>query len=163
MVLNDATIPGLVAGDLRFVQMDRRDSYIYISDELGELSMAGDVLFHAHWGANETVRIGDRAPARGLTAADPIPTTKFPTVIRKIEACGTPNTSTHYTTCGKVLFGDTRYWANPGYWMYWNAAPAPSTGFSGDWMSKGYTYVTGDLIVMQALNGELMAFRHSGR
>lgn len=162
MVLNDATLAGLAAGDLRWVQMGRRDSYIYITDELGEISMAGDVLFHAHWGANETIRIVNRAANLGLTAANPIVTAELPTLIRRIEACGTPNTVTHYTTCGMVLYGDTRYWASPGFWMYWNARPTLATGITGDLMSKGYTYVTGDLIVMQGLSGEVLVFKHSG-
>ncbi len=162
MVLNSSTVPGLVAGDLRFVQMGRRDSYIYIADELGDISMAGDTLFHAHWGANETIQILDRSATRGLTDANPITTAKLPAVMRQMQACGTPNYVTHYTTCGMLQFGDTRYWASPGFWMYWNASPPNrGGGFPGDSNRKAYTFVSGDLIVMQGRDGELMVFSHN--
>ncbi|MBL8095624.1 MAG: PQQ-like beta-propeller repeat protein [Anaerolineales bacterium] len=163
MVLNSATVPGLVAGDLRFVLMGRRDSYVYIADELADISMAGNTLFHAHWGANETIQITDRSNSRGLTDANPIQTIKLPTVMRRIQACGgAPNLVTHYTTCGMLQFGDTRYWSPPGYWMYWNTSPSSSSGIVGDRMRKGYTFVTNDLIIIQGFSGELMAFKHSG-
>ena len=162
MVLNNSTVPGLVAGDLRFVQMGRRDSYIHIADELGDLSMAGNTLFHAHWGANEAIQILDRSATRGLTDANPITTAKLPTLIRQMQACGTPNLATHYTTCGMLQFGDTRYWASPGFWMYWNASPPNrGGGYPGDPNDKGYTYVSADLIIMQARDGELMVFAHN--
>ncbi len=67
MVLDDTTVPGLVAGDLRFV--DFPNSYVNITDEQTPFTMAGDTLFHAHWGASDSVKIVDRSAGKGLSQA----------------------------------------------------------------------------------------------
>jgi len=64
MVLDDSTVPGYQAGDLRFVQF-RGDQDSLISDEMGMLSMAGDTLFHSHWVGSYNYRITDRADSLG--------------------------------------------------------------------------------------------------
>ena len=162
MVLNNNTIGGLSAGDFRFIQMGRRNSSINVADELGPISMAGDMIFHAHWGAAETVEILDRSDSRGITDSNPITTAERPTIIRRMQPCGTPNFTTHYTTCGMTLFNDSRYWAAPGFWTYWNDIETPQSVREADGLRLGYTYVSNDLIVVQGYGGDLMVFQHSG-
>lgn len=163
MVLDSNTIPGLVAGDMRFVQYD--DSYIYISDEQTPLSMAGNTLFNAHWAASEAAWIVDRTAGKGMTYTNPITTQSRPTVIRRMKSCQDYNPQTHYTTCGLYLFGDSRYWPGPGWWVYWNTLDPPtiSTAPYGGGILPRYTYVSSGLIVVEGNGGELMVFRHSGK
>lgn len=172
MVLDNSTVTGLVAGDLRFVRMSKYnnyggDSYSYITDEQNPITMAGNTLFHAHWGASESVRITDRSDSRGLSYNNPVVTVNNPVVIRRIAACGNKNTMTHYTTCNLQAYGDSRAWPSPGYWTYWNTWDPPTTSASTNAYSEGllprYTYVTGNLIVVEGNGGELMVFRHSGQ
>ncbi|HEY4690068.1 MAG TPA: PQQ-binding-like beta-propeller repeat protein [Anaerolineae bacterium] len=167
MVLDNTTVPGLVAGDLRFVKMSRYNgyggnSYVYITDTQNAISMAGDTLFHAHWGASESVKITDRSNSRGLTYSNPIPTLNHPAVIRRITACGTKNSVTHWTTCGLSLYNDGTYWDGPGWWTYWNVLDPPTvpSGAYSDGMRPRYTYVSDGLVIVEGNGGELMVFRH---
>jgi outer membrane protein assembly factor BamB len=168
MVLDNATVPGLVAGDLRFV---RSVNAIVLTDELNPLTMAGNTIFHAHWGASESVKITNRGNTLGLTYANPIATTNHPTVIRRQSqvncnpnTSGNKNTTTHWTPCGLTLFDDTRFWSGPGWWTYWNVIdpPTPVTGGLGysDGMRPRYTYVSAGVVVVEGNGGELMVFSH---
>src|SRR5579859_6654976 len=165
MVLDDHTVPGMVAGDLRFIRMSIRDggsSYIYLTDEQTPVTLAGNTILHAHWGASEAVQITDRSNARGLTYANPIETRNLPTVIRRMTACPDKNTVTHYTTCTLNLFGDTRGWSGPGWWTYWNADdPAQLHDAPDTALRPKYTFVSGSLMIVEGNGGELMVFRHS--
>lgn len=173
MVLDNTTVPGLAAGDLRFVRMSRGDggnSYVFITDEQSPISMAGSTIFHAHWGASEAVQITDRSNSRGLSYGNPITTVNRPTVIRRQVSCGNFNPVTHYTTCGLTLFGDGRYWDGPGFWTYWNVLDPPTPALNpggqnaySDGIRPRYTYVSANLLVVQGNGGELMVFRHSGQ
>jgi hypothetical protein len=160
MVLDDQTIPGLVAGDLRFVSFPGNGS-IKITDEQVPLSMGGETIFFAHWGASASTRITDRSPSLGLTYSNPIQTQKHPTLIRRQQSCPDFNPSTHWTTCGLTLFNDGRYWDGPGWWTYWNVDSPQNPAYKGGVMPK-YTYVSDGLIVTEGNGGELVVFKHSG-
>ena len=167
MVLDGSTISRLAAGDLRFVKMNKLGgngayAYVYLTDEQNALTMAGDTLFHAHWGASESVRITNRASNLGLSFSNPIQTSNHPPVVRRVQACGSPNHNTHWTTCGMNLYGDQRYWPNPGWWVYWNTYDPPTTAGSSysDGMRPRYTYVSAGLIIVEGNGGELLVFEH---
>lgn len=182
MVLDTTTIAGYVPGDFRFVRMacnkscgftindpgGYRRSYAHVSDEQTPLTMGGNTLFHAHWGASESARITDRSDARGLSYSNPILTTSNPAVLRRVEPCGglSPTASHYISTCGLDAYGDGRFWPNPSFWTYWNTWDPPTTSAAASAYSDGmrprYTYVTGNLIVVEGNGGELMVFRHSG-
>lgn len=163
MVLNDGAIEGLSAGDLRFVYFG--NSNIHITDEQSPLTMAGDTLFHAHWGASESARIVDRSPQRGLAFDKPILSEANPVVIRRMEACADYNPQTHWTTCGLTLFDDGRYWNGPGWWVYWNTLdpPTPSRRAYSEGILPRYTYASDGLVIVQGNGGDLMVFQHSGQ
>lgn len=171
MVLNNATIAGLAAGDLRFVRMSRYNgyggnAYVYITDEQNALSMAGTTLFHAHWVGSESVRITDRSASLGLTYGSPIAAANRPIVIRRLATCNSYNPATHRSECLNFSgYGDNRYYAGPGFWTYWNTwdPPTPPTTAQGydDGMRPRYTYVSGGYIVVEGNGGELMVFTHS--
>ncbi len=162
MVLDDTTLPGLEAGDLRFV--DFPNSYVRITDEQTPFTMAGDTIFQAHWGASEGLKILDRSATKGLTAAAPITAQAHPAVIRRQQSCSNFNPLTHYTTCGLTLVNDGRYWNGSGFWTYWNVIDPPPV--SGGAFSLGnlphYTYVSDGAMYVEGNGGDLMAFRYSG-
>ncbi|HRF50025.1 MAG TPA: PQQ-binding-like beta-propeller repeat protein [Anaerolineales bacterium] len=142
MVLNDATVSGMVAGDLRFVRMGRDSrSYIHVADEQNPLTMAGNAILHAHWGASEGVTILDRSSGRGGSYANPITTTALPPVVRRMQACSGFNAATHATSCGMTLYGETRYWQAPGFWTYWNAWDPPTPTSAANAYSEGLGHV----------------------
>jgi outer membrane protein assembly factor BamB len=167
MVLNDSTFSGLAAGDLRFVRMGRdSQSYINVTDEQNPLTMAGNAILHAHWGASEGATIIDRSSGRGGSYANPITTATLPPVIRRMQACSGFNATTHATSCGMGLYGETRYWAAPGFWTYWNTWDPPTPASAANAYSEGlgprYTYVSGALVIVEGNGGDLMVFAHSG-
>jgi len=162
MVLDNSTIPGLVAGDLRFVSY--ANSSMKVTDEQTPFTMAGNTLFRAHWGASESTKILDRSNTLGLTYANPITSQPHPVVIRRQQSCANFNPVTHYTTCGLTLFGDGRYWNGPGWWEYWNVLDPPtpvSTAYSQG-IQPRYTYVSDGLIVVEGNGGDLLVLKHSG-
>jgi hypothetical protein len=161
MVLDDHTIQGMQAGDLRFISFE--NSYTHITDEQCPLTMAGDTIFHAHWGASESVRILDRSMQLGQTYSDPIPTQANPVVIRRMQACPSYDPLSHWTSCDLILYSDGRTWKGPGWWVYWNILDPPTP--PGRAYSEGhlprYTYVSDGLVIVSGNGGELMVFRHS--
>jgi hypothetical protein len=124
MVLDGHTVRGLAAGDLRFVEFP--NSMVRITDEQCPLTMAGDTVFHAHWGASESTRIVDRSPGLGLSFSSPIKTMGHPPVVRRIVPTRDFDPGTHWTKSGLTLFGDGRYWPGPGWWVYWNCLDPPT-------------------------------------
>jgi hypothetical protein len=170
MVLDGTTIPGMAAGDLRFIRMSRYNgyggsAYVYLTDEQEPLTVAGNTIFQAHWGASESVMITDRSSARGLSYANPIGTTNHPTVIRQQTACTDKNTTTHWTQCGLTMYQDGRYWDGPGFWEYWNVVAPPGSpqpnAYSAGFLPR-YTYVSDGLIVVEGNGGELFVLHYSG-
>lgn len=170
MVLDNTTVPGLSAGDLRFVKMT--DAPTNIIDEQTPLSMAGDTIFDAHWSASLGSKILDRSSAKGLSFADPITSTKHPTVVRSQKTCGNFVPLTHYTTCHLSYVTDGgRFYNGPGFWGYWNVVDPPGwrTGITpaiGSAYSTGilprYTYVSDGQMIVEGNGGELLVFSHSG-
>jgi hypothetical protein len=160
MVLDGTTVGGLAAGDLRFV--DYPKSYVSITDEQVPLSRAGTSLFHAHWGASESVKIVDRTAGKGLSHDTPITVQAHPVVIRRQQTCSSYNEATHWTTCGLTLYGDGRYWDGPGYWVYWNVMdpPNPVSGGFSEGLQPRYTYVSDGLIIVEGNGGDLLVLHH---
>ena len=161
MALDGSTVPGLSAGDLRFVKFS--NSYVKITDEQTPLTMAGNTIFHAHWGASESVRITDRSNSRGLSYSNPIDTKANPAIIRRMQSCSNFNPGTHYTSCGLTLYDDGRYWNGPGWWVYWNVLdpPTPSRRAYSEGILPRYTYVSDGLIIVEGNGGELFVLKHS--
>ena len=82
-----------------------------------------------------------------------------------MNPCAALNTATHAANaCGLYLFGDSRYWPAPGFWTYANTydPPTPANATYSDGLRPRYTYVSGEIIVVEGNGGDLMIFRHSG-
>lgn len=161
MVLDNSTVPGLSAGDMRYVNFP--NSYVNITDEQTPFTMAGSTLFRAHWGASESIKITDRSSNLGLNASSPISSQIHPPVIRRQQSCANFNPSTHWTTCGLTLLNDGRYWNGPGFWVYWNAMDPPSTAGASysDGLLPRYTYASDGLIVVEGNGGDITVLRYS--
>jgi outer membrane protein assembly factor BamB len=164
MVLDAETVSGYQAGDLRFVQFEEHGFMVRITDEACPLTMAGETVFHAHWGASEAARITDRSASLGGSRSNPIRTSAHPPVIRRIQQNSSYDPATHWTTGSLTLFGDPRTWSGPGWWVYWNTLdpPTPARNAYSEGILPRYTYVSDGLVVVEGNGGDLMVFRHSG-
>ena len=162
MVLAPHTVAGLEPGDLRFVQFP--NSTTRITDEQVPLTMAGDTIFRAHWGASESTRLVDRSPERGHSFQDPIRSVAHPPVVRRQTQNADYDCATHWTKTGLTLYKDGRYWNGPGWWVYWNALdpPTPERDAYSDGLRPRYTYVSDGLVIVQGNGGELFVLRHAG-
>lgn len=152
----------LLPGDLRFVEFP--NSSTKISDEQVPLTMAGQTIFRAHWGASESTRLTDRSPEYGMTFERPIQSMPHPPVIRRQTRNGDFDPLTHWTKTGLTLYADGRYWKGPGWWVYWDVLdpPTPRRNAYSDGIRPRYTYATGEHVIVQGNGGELFVLRHSG-
>ena len=171
MVLDDATVSGLTAGDLRFVETYGPEEII---DEQNPISVAGNTLFHSHWAAVIGQVITNRSAGLGRTKASPIITTRLPPIVRATKACGARDSTTHWTAvgCGGLSYvtDGGRYFDGPGWWGYWDVADPPGwrvgsnnaagTAYSAGFLPR-YTYVAEGKIVVEGNGGELLVFSHS--
>ncbi len=186
MVLDNTTVTGLVAGDLRFVKMNSYSGYggnspTHIVDEQAPLTVAGNTLFYAHWAASTSVKITNRSDSLGLSYTSPIQTSLHPPVMRALQSISCKDTTTHWTgTCTNLSFvtDGGRYFNGPGWWSYWAVADPPGwkfdqalaltggstgigTSYSAGFLPR-YTYVANGYIVVEGNGGDIMVFRHSG-
>lgn len=167
MVLDDETVPGYVAGDVRFIEFDDIQT-----DEMMTLTMVGDLLFHGHWLINAARTISDRSPARGETFTNPIQTTQGHYLIWRQCHCPagddcnpviypggsgtTPcgmncpfNASTRACSGGLFSYGDQRGYP-PGFYQYHNDADVA--------LSLPFTIASGNKLIVKTFDGGLMAF-----
>lgn len=154
---------GLAAGDLRFVQFSEHGGWLHITDESCPLTMAGETIFHAHWDASSAVRIVDRAPALGLTAAAPIRTEKRPPVVRHVKS-EKPANPAHWYTGGLNLM-DGRYHPGPGWAVHTGTLdlPTPDRQAYSEGILPRYTFVAAGHIFVEGNGGDLFVLRHAGK
>jgi outer membrane protein assembly factor BamB len=168
MVLDDQTMSGYQAGDVRFVQFDDIQT-----DEMISLSMIGDILFHGHWLVNEGRRITDRSTLRGDQFENPILTSDGLYVIWRqcdcpkgqscnpvlypggsgTTVCGVScpfDETTRYCANGLFSYGDQRRYPS-GFYQYHNDIQHTQ--------SKPFTIASGNMLIMKTDDGGLMAFR----
>jgi len=165
MLLDNNTLGGYLAGDLRFVKFNEYGYFSHITDEGTPLTMAGNTIFNSHWGAAESAMITDRSSSLGGVVTNPINTSKHPQIVRRIAANGTQNSVTHYSNWGyQTVFDDGRTYPSNGWWVYWNILdpPTPHRGAYSEGILPRYTYVSDGLIVVEGNGGELFVLRHSG-
>lgn len=156
MILDNSTISGYTAGDMRFIDKPE----IRLIDEQLPLTMAGDTIFHAHWGSSQAAKITSRADNLGGTYTNPITTQVRPEVIRRTYPCSTLNITTHYKSCGANLFSDTRYYG-AGFWVYWNTMdpPIPQTTAFQYGLTPLYTYASNGYVVVEGNGGDLFVIK----
>lgn len=169
MVLDNSTISGYQAGDIRFVK------FIDIqTDEMMNLTMAQDMVFHSHWLINAGVKITNRSASYGSTFKNPIQTSNVPHVIWRQVYCpagnsqcnpimypgGSGNTygpsncpfnaTTRYCSAGLYSYGDQRSYP-PGFYEYHNDSNGGSSG---------YTVISAGQVLVKTYDGGLMVFEN---
>ncbi len=168
MVLDDKTIEGYAAGDVRFVQFDDIQT-----DEMLTLSMVGDILFRGHWLVDAGRRITDRGAKLGDTFTNPIKTRDGLYVIWRqcqclagqncnpvlypggsgTTSCGVScpfNADTRYCQAGLYSYGDTRGYP-AGFYQYHNDIQHT--------YSLPFTIASGNMLIVKTDDGGLMAFQ----
>ncbi len=94
MVLDNTSVNGYSAGDVRFVR------FIDIqTDEMMNLTMGNDTIFHSHWLINAAEKVTDRTAAKGATYTNPITTIDAPFVIWRQAYCPPSNSQ-----CNPVIY-----------------------------------------------------------
>ncbi len=168
MVLDDHTIEGYAAGDVRFVQFDDIQT-----DEMLTLSMIGDTLFHGHWLVDAGRTVTDRNAKLGDTFTNPIKTKDALYVIWRQCQCpagqncnpvlyagGSGTTScgiscpfdviTRYCDAGLYSYGDTRAYPE-GFYQYHNDIQHT--------FSLPFTIAGGNMVIVKTDDGGLMGFQ----
>jgi len=167
MVLDNSTVNSYTAGDMRFVYFPSMIGNGMITDEQFPITVAGNTIMHAHYGANESYTITDRSAALGSSLSNQIATNRNPVVVRRINPySATRNDATHYLNSGMELYCDPKYWPGPGFWVYWNTYDPPSdasvcSGY-GDAIRPRYTFVSDGKVFVIGNGGDIFALNHSG-
>lgn len=178
MVLDNTTVSGYTAGDVRFVR------FIDIqTDEMMNITMSNDIIFHSHWLINAAEKVTDRSASRGSTYTNPIVTTDAPFVIWRQVYCPPTNTQCNplnypggtgftygpsncpfdavhrYCSAGLYSYGDQRAYP-AGFYEYHNDSNSGSTPFTI--VSDGLVLVkTNDGAIIALENGNPTAFVQS--
>jgi len=155
MVLDSTTVPGYVAGDMRFVgnRIFSSGNNNIQTDEMMQLTMSGNVLFHSHWLISQNNVIGDRSANFGNTFNNSIMTTPIYDVIWR-QASGqscTFNAATRYCSNHLYSYGDTRYYDSPGFYEYWDAQNGGS---------RASSIVSSGLVIVKMADGGVMALEN---
>jgi hypothetical protein len=169
MVLDNTTVSGYQAGDMRFVQYEDIQT-----DEAMAVTMSGDIIFHSHWLINAAKRITDRTDTKGATFTSPIVTSNAPYVIWRQVYCpptnqncnpiiypggsgftyGTSNcpfnATTRYCSAGLSAYGDQRGYP-AGFYEYHNDINSGSDPF---------TIVSDGLVLVKTNDGAIMALEN---
>ena len=108
----------LSTGNIRFVQAHKDEGTMRMpTDEQSPLSMAGEMIFHAHWQLLGAVKITDRSENLGETITNPIRTDELSPVLNTMAegVCG--NRIDH--TCGNGMTSPGEsYSVDPGFYIY---------------------------------------------
>lgn len=164
MVLDNTTVAGYQAGDMRFVQFEDIQT-----DEMMNISMAGDTIFHSHWLINAAAKITDRSDAKGSTFLNPIATVPAPYAIWR--QCNLQNTcnfpgcvsnnycgincaasNSRYCKDGLYGYGDSRmYSSKPGFYEYNNDSKDTTMG------TTPFTVVSSGLVLIKSDDGAIIA------
>jgi len=170
MVLDNNTVSGYQAGDVRFVRFQDIQT-----DEAIKITMSGKTIFHSHWLINAAAEITDRSSSLGGTFTNPIKTKDAPFVIwrqcscypNSPGSCRTPcgfpgcneqplcysncqfDTQTHYCSQGLYSYGDNRSYP-PGFYEYFN-------DFEQETWSVPFTVVSNNLVLVKTGDGGILA------
>jgi hypothetical protein len=168
MVLDDSTVPGYRAGDLRFINFKSANDFL-ISDEMGKLTMSGDTIFHSHWLALYSYRMTDRSASRGDSYLNPIPADERPAIANR--GSSEPDWVTYNPTADHrasdaifQAFRDGRTFRD-AFWVFFNAFDPPYYGCStpncgagyGDGYKGRYAIVHDGTIYYQTNGGSIFA------
>ena len=178
MVLDNSSVAGYSAGDMRFITFSGGAiNNGIIADEMTPVTVAGNTIFHAHWGASESFTITDRSDAKGSSLTNQITTRQNPLVIRRLDGSKTSNLNTSLRQANNALplFCDGRYFTwypqdHPGaaysFYSFLNQVDPPATcsqvsNSYGDGMRPRYTFVSDGNIYIVGNGGDIFALTYA--
>ncbi|HXF69751.1 MAG TPA: PQQ-binding-like beta-propeller repeat protein [Thermoflexus sp.] len=153
MVLDNSTVPGLQAGDIRWMNNDSPEfGTRFPSDEPPNPTIAGNYLFGGHWEAGLAREIIDRSDSRG-SFENPILTRALPHLVTSQDDPECPfNNKTHY--CPNRLV-NTRIWP-AGFYIYYGQGPV----YDQYWTEYATWVVSNQTIYFVSGDGALVALEH---
>jgi outer membrane protein assembly factor BamB len=168
MVLDSTTVPGYVAGDLRYI--DFTSAFIHITDENCPITVAGDTLFFAHWAGTGIHRITDRSNTRGGSQSNKITTVQLAPILRA-STCNDGNFSpNHYQASGGAQYDhggsgcSGRWFGAPAWYQYYGVLdpPTPRRDAYSEGVLPRYTFVSGRYVITVGNGGDILVLQHSG-
>lgn len=148
LVLDDSSVPGFVAGDVRFME-----NTFFPTDEQAYLTVAGNQIFGAHWIVGLAHEILDRSPTRGQNAGQPITVANLPHIVNSASNCGF--SASHYCAAGLVQDGDPRSFP-AGFYIYFNQGPV----YDQYWSEYAAWVVSNDTLYFVSTDGAVVALEH---
>jgi hypothetical protein len=147
VLLNDVTVPGYAAGEVRFIHYP----HIILTDEQPFVSMAGDHLLGGHWMAGYSLQITDRSDSLGAYN-NRIRSVELPHITTSASNCG--YNAAHY--CGTLIQdGDPRTYP-AGFFIYYNQG----TLYDEYWSGYSSWVVSADTVYFRSTDGAIVALEH---
>ncbi len=158
MVLDDQTVPGLEAGDVRFIYYDPSGGDtpwpepFLLTDEQPFVTMAGNYLFGAHWAAGHAMEITGRSAQVG-SYQNPIPTRPLPQIVESSTTC---QNDAHF--CDVPLETDPpgRVYGPNGFYIRYGAGAF----YDRHWSEYATWVVSNDTVYFRSCSGTLVALEH---
>lgn len=151
MVLDNSTVPGLQAGEIRFIAFDwppGSEAPYLLTDEQPNVSMSGDILFGGHWEAGFALRILDRSDARG-SFTNKITSQRLATVATSQEEVGCGWSASHY--CSQLLYCTRPY--DFGFYIYYGQG----TVYDRFWSEYATWVVSNQNVYFRSCDGAIVA------
>ncbi len=154
MVLDSTTVPGLQAGDVRWIDSHNftNGTIFFPTDEQPHVTVSGDYVLFGHWEAGAAYRILDRSPSRG-TFANPITTELAPAIVVSQEDPSCPFSSSHY--CSDGLSGSREY--PPGFYIYYRQGAV----YDAYWSEYASWVVANNTVYFVSTDGAIVALESS--
>jgi len=153
MVLDNSTVTGLQAGDIRWMNNDSPEfGTRFPSDEPPNPTIAGNYFFGGHWEAGLAREVTDRSDNRG-SFDNPILTRALPHLVTSQDDPECPfNNRTHY--CPNRLI-NTRIWP-AGFYIYYNQGNV----YDRYWSDYASWVVSNNTVYFVSTDGAIIALEH---
>jgi outer membrane protein assembly factor BamB len=152
MVLDNTTIPGLQAGDVRWIQYgggpynwNSDVSYNQPRDEEPFITMSGNNLLGVHWGIGMTLQVTNRSATYG-SYSNPIRSSPIPgyvlSIVSGVQGQSIPCSSSHWYP-NPFAYNDNNQWKTiaQGFYLYCNSSGG-GAGYNrnfGSWIVSNNT------------------------
>jgi hypothetical protein len=150
MMLDNTTVPGYIAGDVRFIQYN----HVVLTDEQPFVSMAGNYLLGGHWMSGYALKITDRSNGRGAwDIPNRIAAQDAPHIVESQAANANCSfSSNHYCSNYLTEDGDPRTYP-PGFYIYYGSG----TVYGSYWSRYSSWVVSDGLVLFRSNSGAIVA------
>ncbi len=164
MVLDDLTVPGLLAGFVRWIEYGNygwpanSNNDAPPTDEQPNITVSGNFIFGGHWALGNAMEIVDRSAAYGAYN-NPIITNPIPNIALITNSTKVPEgyRTSHFVShnFGMVTSGESRA-LPPGFYVYWNQGKIYDTY----WSDYAVWVVSNDTVYFRTNDGAIIALEH---